>query len=41
MALHPRIKPEVTADGLDYASAYGIEAWGWYLISLAKSLEVP
>ncbi|MEM3440444.1 MAG: hypothetical protein QXG32_06030 [Candidatus Bathyarchaeia archaeon] len=38
MALHPRIKPEVTADGLDYASAYGIEAWDGCLISLARSL---
>jgi len=37
-ALYPRINPEIAADGLDYATAYDIESWDGYLISLTKSL---
>lgn len=37
-ALYPQMRPEIAADGLDYASAYGMEAWDGCLISLAKSL---
>ena len=37
-ALYPQMRPEIAADGLDYAAAYGIEAWDGYLISLARSL---
>ena len=37
-ALYPHITPEIAADGLDYATAYDIESWDGYLISLTRSL---
>jgi predicted nucleic acid-binding protein len=37
-ALYPYIAPEIAADGLDYATAYNIESWDGYLISLTRSL---
>jgi len=37
-ALYPHITPEIAADCLDYATAYDIESWDGYLISLTRSL---
>ena len=37
-ALYPHITPEIAADSLDYATAYDIESWDGYLISLTRSL---
>jgi len=36
-ALYPHVTPEVASDALDYASAYGVESWDGYLLSLARS----
>ena len=40
-ALCTSVQPEVAAEALDYAAAYGIESWDGYLISLARSLGAP
>jgi predicted nucleic acid-binding protein len=40
-ALYPHIAPEDAADALDYASAYGIEAWDGYLVAVARRLGAP
>ncbi|MBN2336411.1 hypothetical protein JXL21_12705 [Candidatus Bathyarchaeota archaeon] len=37
-SLYPHVSPQIAGDGLDYASAYGIESWDGYLVSLARSL---
>jgi predicted nucleic acid-binding protein len=37
-SLYPYVAPEVAADALEYALAYGVESWDGYLVSLTRRL---